>query len=83
MFKTSKFFMVVAVLILSAGSLLAISISVKLSGPGVVNDSTIKVGKKVSFDIYIDNDATFQGFTMGFKLTSPDIKNIIHVPDSG
>ncbi len=73
---------IVALLALCAGSATSTSISLKLSGPGAINDSTIKVGEKVSFDVYVLNDTVFTGFTMGFKVTSPDIKKIVHVPDS-
>ena len=61
----------------------AATVSMKLSGPGAVNDSTIKAGEKVSFDVYIENDATRLGFTLGFKMTSDDIKKVVHVADSG
>jgi hypothetical protein len=73
---------VVAFLTFGAGSATSTSVSLKLSGPGAVNDSTIKVGEKVSFDVYLVNDTVFTGFTMGFRLTSPDIKKIVHMPDS-
>ena len=60
------------------------TISLALSGPGAVNDSTIKMGQPVSVDIYWENkDADRRGFTTGFKLFSPTIKSIVHVPDSG
>ena len=62
------------------------SISMQISGPGAVNDSTIKVGEPVSVDIYWENgDDDRRGFTTGFKITSPDssITNIVHVADSG
>jgi hypothetical protein len=59
------------------------SISMKLSGEGAVNDSTIKAGQPVSLDIYIMNDSVYTGFSFGFKLTSKDIKKIGHPADSG
>lgn len=55
----------------------------KLSGPGAVNDSTIKAGEKVSFDIWMSNLKPRRGLSIGFKLTSDDIKKIIHPADSG
>ena len=61
----------------------AATVSVKLSGPGAVNDSTIKAGEKVSIDVWVENDVTRAGFTLGFKMTSPDIKQIVHPADSG
>lgn len=65
------------------GTAMAGSVSMKISGPGAVNDSTIKADEKVSVDIYIVNDTVFSGFSLGFKITSPTIKNIVHVTDSG
>ena len=62
---------------------MASSVSIKLSGPGAVNDSTIKAGEKVSFDIYILNDAKYTCFTMGFKISSSDIVAVGHPADSG
>jgi len=60
------------------------TISLSLSGPGAVNDSTIKVGQPVSVDIYWENkDPDRRGFTTGFRVSSPTIKTIVHVPDSG
>jgi len=58
-------------------------VSMKLSGPGAVNNSTIKAGENVLVDIYIANDTFFTGFSLGFTVKSPMIKNIIHVIDSG
>lgn len=68
---------------LAVSSLSASSISMKISGPGAVNDSTIKSGEKVSFDLYVANDASYKGFSLGLKVTSPEIKNITHVSDKG
>ena len=59
------------------------AISLKVSGPGAVNDSTIKVGEKVSVDLYFSNDKPRKAFTTGFKLSSPDIKTVEHPTDSG
>ncbi len=61
----------------------ATSISMKISGPGAVNDSTIKAGEEVSVDLYIANDTVFTGFSIGFTIKSPSIKSITHIPDSG
>jgi hypothetical protein len=66
-----------------AATTLAGSIDLKLSGPGVVNDSTVTVGEPVSVDIYVENDSLYTGFTFGFVLTSDEIDSIIHVADSG
>jgi len=70
-------------LALIAGSSMAASISLKLSGPGAVNDSTIRVGDTVLVDIYWTNDKPRRGFTVGFEISSKDIKNVLHVSDSG
>lgn len=64
-------------------SALASSVSMGISGPGAVNDSTIKVGEKVSVDIFIANDTIFKGFSIGFTVKSPTIKSVVHVVDSG
>ncbi len=76
-------FIVLTALLLAAGSATATSVNMKISGPGAVNDSTIKAGEPVSFDVYIANDRTFTAFTIGFKLISTDIKTVAHVADSG
>ena len=71
-------------LCLCAGSILATDVSMRISGPGAINDSTIKVGEPVSVDIYWSNDKDGRrAFTTGFALMSEDIKKVIHVPDSG
>ncbi len=78
-----------SMVLLFAGTLICIStasattVSVKISGPGAVNDSTIKAGQNVNFDLYFLNDVEWRGFSLGFKFSSPDIKNVIHVADSG
>jgi hypothetical protein len=75
--------LVVTLLFIGIGSALGASVSMKISGPGAVNDTTIKAGEKVFFDIYVVNDTIFTGFSLGFAIKSPTIKTIIHVPDSG
>ena len=72
----------IAALILTA-SVSATTISMKISGEGAVNDSTIALGKKVSFDIYFENEGNFKGFTLGFKLDSKDIKSTVFPEDKG
>lgn len=69
--------------IFSIASLWGSSVDMKISGPGAVNDSTIKAGEKVSFDLYISNDATYKGFSLGFTVSSPTIKKVTHEPDKG
>lgn len=66
-----------------AGSAMAVDISMKISGPGAVNETTIKAGQPVSFDVYMANDSTWKGFTIGFQVKSPNIKTVIHPADSG
>jgi hypothetical protein len=61
----------------------AVEISMKISGPGAVNETTIKVGQKVSFDVYMVNDTVWSGFSLGFQVKSPTIKSVIHPKDSG
>ncbi|HVP07280.1 MAG TPA: hypothetical protein VMS71_05505 [Candidatus Acidoferrum sp.] len=58
-------------------------VTAKVSGPGAINDSTIKAGQLVDIDIYFSNDKARKGFEIGFKLSSPDITEVKHVPDSG
>ncbi len=70
-------------LVFCISSTMAGSVSMKISGPGAVNDSTIKAGENVLVDIYVANDSAFTGFSLGFKVKSPTIKSINHVADSG
>lgn len=59
-------------------------ISLQISGEGAIDQSTIKAGKPVSVDVYWENkDDDRRGFTTGFKISSDDIKTIVHVTDSG
>lgn len=96
--RMSKIWLLLASLVLVAGVIIAQDhktdpedpyapdgsmIVFKLSGPGAVNDSTIKAGEKVSFDIWMSNLKPRRGLSIGFKLTSDDIKKIIHPADSG
>lgn len=80
----SKRIVVLSLVLLLATTATAGSLKLKLSGPGAVNDSTIKAGEKFSVDIYCSNDTSRTGFTFGLSITSPDssIKNIVHVVDS-
>ncbi|MDX9858705.1 MAG: hypothetical protein RBT76_13010 [candidate division Zixibacteria bacterium] len=59
------------------------AVELRLSGPGAVDEGTIKKGQPVSLDLYFSNDQDRRGFSMGFKLFSKDIKNIVHLQDSG
>ncbi len=72
-------------LMLAAGMVYSADVSMKISGPGRVDDTTIKAGQKVTFDVYITNEIDRQGLSVGFKFFSPDssIKEIKHPADSG
>jgi hypothetical protein len=71
--------------LLLSSAAMASSVKMKLSGPGRVNDTTIKAGTKVALDIYLSNEKSHMGLAMGFKFKSPDgsIKTITHPVDSG
>lgn len=60
----------------------ASEITMKLSGPGAIDSTTIKAGKPVSVDIYIRNDSLYTGFSIGFSIKSKDIKKVIHIADT-
>lgn len=82
--RTSTLLVITTFLLaVAVGSVAATGISLKLSGPGAAGENKIKAGKTVSIDIVIENDTIFTGFTMGFKITSPDLESIVHVADSG
>lgn len=82
--RTSTLLVITTFLLaVAVGSVAATGISLKLSGPGAAGETKIKAGKTVSIDIVIENDTVFTGFTMGFKITSPDLESIVHVADSG
>lgn len=82
--RSNTLFVVTTILLVVAvGSVGATGVSLKLSGPGAAGEATIKAGQPVSVDIVIENDTIFTGFTMGFKITSPDLESIIHVADKG
>jgi hypothetical protein len=61
----------------------AASFGMKISGPGAVNDSTIKAGTKVSLDFYFASKDTLKAFSCGFKLYSKDIEMVTHVVEAG
>ncbi|MBU8934269.1 MAG: hypothetical protein KOO62_09710 [candidate division Zixibacteria bacterium] len=60
----------------------ASEITMQLSGPGAVDDTTIKAGEPVSVDIFVMNDSLYTGFSIGFSVVSKDMKKIVHVTDS-
>jgi len=84
MTKLRVLFIAVLALCLGAGMVTAATITLKVSGEGAANDSTIIAGKPVSVDFWWENDKDGRrGFTTGFRVFSEDIKKIIHVADSG
>lgn len=83
MFRFAILCLTLATLLATVGTATASSVSVKLSGPGAVDDTTIKAGEKVSFDIYVANDTVFTFFQLGFRIFSDDITSVIHPADSG
>ncbi len=78
-----KLTMVLCVALLAvAGATSATTFALKVSGPGAVNDSTIKAGAKVSVDLYFSTKDTLKAFSSGYKIYSEDIKSITHVSDT-
>ena len=77
-----KISLLILSLCLSTSAFSGTSVSLKLSGDGAVNDSTITAGKKVSVDVYMENEGTFKGMSLGFVINSKDIKKVIHPTDS-
>ena len=76
-------FVTLIVLALSGGTSMAASVSLQISGPGAVDQTTIKAGQPVSVDIYFTNDDVRHGITVGFEITSPDLTEVVHPADSG
>ena len=64
-------------------TLKAPAVELHISGPGAIDAGTIKVGEPVSLDLYFSNDMQRRGFSMGVKILSKDISNIVHLIDSG
>jgi hypothetical protein len=79
----TRLFGICLISVLTGASAFAASISVSISGKGAVNDSTVVSGEPFSVDVFMVNDKIQRGFTIGFKLNSEDIKNFVHVADSG
>lgn len=85
MSKSILILLTVALCVIFAATAMSSTVSIKLSGAGKVNDSTIKAGQKVSLDIYFDNEVPRMGLSLGFRIFSPDksITTILHPADSG
>lgn len=81
--STNYLALVLAVASLLGAGALAASISVELSGEGAVDPNTIRAGEPVTLDIYIENDEPRAGMTMGFRLHSTNIMEIVHVKAPG
>jgi hypothetical protein len=73
---------VLVVTLLGAG-VFAATISVELSGEGAVDEKTIRAGQPVSVDIYFENDQPRAGMTVGFRLHSGNISEVVHVSSPG
>jgi hypothetical protein len=73
----------VILVVLLSGSAMAAGVKLQLSGEGAVNDSTIRAGFPVSVNVVLENDSMRTGMTLGFKITSEQIKTVTHVVDSG
>ncbi len=59
------------------------TVTLAISGPGAINETTIKAGEPVSIDVYWENgDDDRRGFTTGFQITSETIETIVHVADT-
>lgn len=76
-------FVAIVAMALSAAAEPTTKVNMKLSGPGAVNDSTIKAGQPVSIDVYLSTKSELKAVSMGFRISSPDIKTVAHVKDSG
>jgi len=81
--KTRLILIALVCFVLGTGSLFTAEVDLEISGPGVVNDSTVKVGEPFSVDIYWENDSEgWRGFSNGFCIESEDIKKIVHLNDT-
>jgi hypothetical protein len=60
-----------------------VSAQIILSGPGVIDDTTIAAGQPVTLEFHLTNDQNRRGLSMGFEISSDDIEKIVHVADSG
>ena len=84
MTKTRMLGAILLVCLMAAGSAYSTDVYLGISGPGAVNDSTIKAGEKVTMEVHWSNDINdLRGFTTGFKIVSSDVKKVKHVSDSG
>jgi hypothetical protein len=77
--------LIIGLVLMLGVTAMSATVKLQLSGPGKVNDSTIKAGQKVTVDVYLDNEKTRMGFSIGLKISSPDksIATIQHPADSG
>ncbi len=81
--RTNHAALSLAVVWLLGTGALAATISIEISGEGSVDQKTIRAGRPVSVDVYFENDQRRAGMTVGFKLHSDDISEIVHVSSPG
>ena len=58
-------------------------VKLMISGPGAVNDSTIKAGQPLDIEVHCSSKVERTGYTLGLKFSSSSIKTLKHVADSG
>ena len=69
--------------IASAASAQNAELKLKLSGPGAVNDSTIKAGQPLDVEVHCSTKIERTGYSFGLKFTSKSITSIQQIVDSG
>ena len=60
--------LLLALFLFTGSSMAAGTISAKISGPGAVNDTTVKAGEKFSIDIYLTNDTPAPGYVVWLQI---------------
>jgi hypothetical protein len=73
---------IVLAVLFVAGLSYAGDVKMSISGPGAIDENTIKVGEPFSIDLYFSNDTIRRGISVGFEISSEDISKVIHVSDS-
>ena len=83
MHRTKTVLLILALVAVVAPATFAIDITMKIEGPGAINDTTIKAGEPVTFELYWANDIDdLRGFATGFTIVSKTIEKIVHVKDT-
>lgn len=72
----------ICLMFIVAGPTPAAEVKMQLSGPGVVDATTVRAGQPFTVEIMFVNDTIRTGFTMGFSLKSSDLKTVVHVADT-